>query len=218
MKKRMLSLLVAVGIAASIGIAPAAALEETLANTFRIHVTDAKGDPIEGVAISLYSYYDEDIVQSGETDADGSCTLYYQPDVTCEEGTDLVYVDYMVYAVKKGYMDQIWYLSKAISRDGADGVADTVNGEEIVIPMERKVPRLPEQTSYQRALYQYLRETGKLSDDRPFYIIQDEDRAELERRGITPTDEEQPYFDVAHSVRQWLNVGLCFLPAFCLRF
>lgn len=194
MKKRMVSLLIILSLAFLIGIPTSAvSTEEKAENTFHINVSDAQGAPLDAATVSLYSYLDTGIVLSGETDADGSCTLYYDPDIVYGENEDVAYADYVVYVAKEGYQDNVYYLTKIFSRDGACETDEIINGEEINVQLDRESPlaQQAEMTSYQNAVYSYLYSSGKLSESNPFYIIQDEDRTEMERRGIMPSAEEQ---------------------------
>ena len=110
MKKRMVSLLIILSLAFLIGIPTSAvSTEEKAENTFHINVSDAQGAPLDAATVSLYSYLDTGIVLSGETDADGSCTLYYDPDIVYGENEDVAYADYVVYVAKEGYQDNVYY-------------------------------------------------------------------------------------------------------------
>lgn len=194
MKKRMVSLLIILSLAFLIGIpASAVSTEEKAENTFHINVSNAQGAPLDAATVSLYSYLDTGIVLSGETGADGSCTLYYDPDIVYGENEDVAYADYVVYVAKEGYQDNVYYLTKIFSRDGACETDEIINGEEINVQLDSESPlaQQAEMTSYQNDVYSYLYSSGKLSDSNPFYIIQDEDRAEMERLGIMPSVEEQ---------------------------
>ena len=70
---------------------------------------------------------------------------------------------------------------------------DPINQEEITVTISRSVlTPTAQRTTAQDSVYQYLVNKGKLSNTQPFYILQDEDKKDLQRLGISPSMQPQP--------------------------
>lgn len=198
MKKCVLSLCLALSFVCTMIVPASATSIEDTESTFRITVMDEQGNAIDSATVSLYSYLDKGVVLNSTTNNAGKCVLKYMPDIdvddlneaSIEQGSNetLVYADYIVYASKDGYQDEVYTLTKLISPSGEYNF-DAVNQEEVVITLKpesaAEISMQSVETMNYQQVYQYLVTTGKVSDECPIYVIQPEDRVEMEQLGIT---------------------------------
>ena len=186
--KKMISLALATCMALALAVpAGAEAISESPESTFRVNVVDENGKAIPSPSISLYSYMDKSVVLNTTANANGTCTLRYTPgDLSeCEsQGDDVIYADYIVYVAKPGYQDEVYTLTKMFSPSGENNY-DENNQKPITITMthetEAAQPQSDEATD--DPVYQYLVDTGKVSSENPFYILQPEDRTDMVSKG-----------------------------------
>ena len=186
--KKMISLALATCMALALAVpAGAEAISESPESTFHVNVVDENGKAIPSPSISLYSYMDKSVVLNTTANANGTCTLRYTPgDLSeCEsQGDDVIYADYIVYVAKPGYQDEVYTLTKMFSPSGENSY-DANNQKAITITMthetETAQPQSDEATD--DPVYQYLVDTGKVSSENPFYILQPEDRTDMVSKG-----------------------------------
>ena len=198
----MISIALTLCLAVSLAIpASAAFISESPESTFHINVVDENGNPIDSVSVSLYSYLDKEVVLNDTTNSSGSSTLHYTPDIDPENldqysidlgsTKDTFYADYMIYVSKPGYQEQTYNLTKLFSPSGKNDY-DFENQENITITMPESSNNIAyQQSSEQNSTYQYLISTGKLSAQNPVYVLQPEDKIEMEKQGITSSSPQR---------------------------
>lgn len=193
MKKRMLSIFMAFCMIFPLAVtAGASPLNDSPESTFNITVVDEQGNAIPSSKISLYSYLDKQVVLNATASTSGSCKLHYTPTVdpekmsklNAEQGSteDVLYADYMIYVSKPGYQDELYTLTKTFSPSGKID-CDAANQGDITITMKPSTISASKKTSSD-PIYQYLVNTGKISDESPIYILQPEDTIELQKQGV----------------------------------
>ena len=162
---------------------------QSLESQFKITIQDETGRPVDNANIYIYSYLDQTTVATATTNLDGTCEVTYMPDFESPSDGASIYGDYIVYVEKNGYQDTMYYLTKIYSESND---FDASNGEDIIVELKRnegkltenKSNSLPGPSSYDKAVYEYCVETGKISEESPIYVITESDRIDMAQRGI----------------------------------
>lgn len=163
---------------------------QPLESQFNITIQDETAQPVNNANIYIYSYLDQSVVASATTDFDGTCKVTYMPDLKFPSNGTLIFGDYIVYVEKSGYQDTTYYLTKIYSESND---FDANNGGNISIELkatenistENEIYLESETSSYDKAVYKYCVETGKISEDSSIYVITESDKMDMARCGIT---------------------------------
>jgi hypothetical protein len=193
-------------------------IKDSSAYTFDISINDEDGNPVDAANVSLYSYLDSKVVKNTTTEESGACTVYYMPSFDAKNldkksllkgsSKELVYGDYIVYVAKDGYESALYYLTKGYTSSRKNSY-DEMNSQKISITLHPvKETTMSAQSSnimdskaaYQKEVYDYCVETGKISDENPIYILQPEDKEELSMQGIVNPDVNQRAVSAARGV------------------
>lgn len=175
------------------------AASDTMESEFCLQIQNEDGKELKGAQVWLYLLETGQLVDRGESDRNGICTFDYVPDEIVYEENGLSCVDYIAYVEADGYIPCQHYMTKIYDEETSDssGGLDTIVMGWREESANADVQNM-QQEAYDKQVYEYCLENGKITEESPLYILTAEDEENLAALGI----EEPPRADLLLTVEE----------------